>query len=91
MEMKRVTEGAGKKTICREMEIMAIQAKDDQLYQEVIRAVQEEREMTDYPQGHEMKAFFRVWGSLALMRQEQAPWSQWRVGCWYQRQKDRRC
>ena len=43
MEVKRVTEGAGKKTICREMEVMAIQAKDDQLYQEVIRAIQEER------------------------------------------------
>ena len=61
-----MSEGAGEKTICREMEIMALKACDDKLYQEVIKAVKEGKEVTDYPKGHEMTPFFGVWGELGI-------------------------
>ncbi len=73
VEVKRVTEGAGEKTICREMEIMAIQASDDKLYQEIIKAVQEGKEVSDYPKGHEINAFFGVWGELGIEETRAGP------------------
>ena len=73
MEIKRVTEGAGKRTVCREMEVLPLQAKDDTLYQEVLEAIKEEREVTDYPNNHVMRAFFGVWDELGIEETRAGP------------------
>ena len=71
--VKQMTKGAGKRTVCREMEVLAIQARDDNMYQQLLDALRQERKVTEYPNNHEMRDFFGVWDKLGIEETRAGP------------------
>ena len=61
MVTKKVMEGAGRKTVDRDLEAIAIGAADDEVYQEVVRAICEGKEFTAFDISHPARALAGVW------------------------------
>ena len=73
MVTRWVTEGAGRKTLDRDLEALALLASDDVSYQEVVKAIMEEKAVTDFPVSHSIRSLAGVWDELGLEETRQGP------------------
>ena len=64
--VKRVKEGSGIKTVCRDLEVMALQAGDDYFYKRFVDAVKQEKKVTEFSNDAEMKDYMGVWDELGV-------------------------
>ena len=59
--VKRVMEGSGRKTVCRDLEVMALQAGDDDFYKRLVDSVNQGKKVTDFANDSEMKDYMGIW------------------------------
>ena len=64
--VKRVTEGSGRRTVCRELEVLSLQGAEDEVYTKLVESVRQHLKVTDVCNEAIMKDFLGVWSELGL-------------------------